>query len=127
MFYITTLLPQERFNMISRLNFSWRGLHRAPVVERAENQTFYDESWSKIWGNIAALEGLTHLWVGLSVSDSHFAQWTLHEDDILLPVKRVTRPQNFVLETPFAPNPQGRIRGELGHRIFPVSEPSTNQ
>jgi len=105
--------------MISQIIFNWTapGLNRPLVVKRASNQTFYDETWIKIWENIASLEGLTHLYIKLAVPFRYHAGWTLHEDDILLPIMKVTRPQKFILQVPFLPNQEGTVRGELGDRV----------
>ena len=67
-----------------------------------------------VWGILAAMEGLDYLRVELVINPVDALHWTMAEEQILKPLRKVTRPRSFELILPFPRNPN---INELPHAV----------
>jgi len=120
---LPSILPETLFGKLTRVYIFWSWFRAVPVVERKEVLTRQDRAWIQSWESIAAMQSLNYLSIQLRITGALCEYWIKHEDDALLPVRKVTRPRHFKLEVPFPANPTGTIGKDLEHifiRIGPT-------
>ena len=106
--YLPTRLPQQRLNTIRTLRLRW-AIRALPYLRRGPTHRLaYREdtqNWERGWSIIAGMTGLRDLYVVLidpSPQDMWERNWLELEEQLLAPVKEVTRPKWFELLLPFA-------------------------
>ncbi|KAH8724068.1 hypothetical protein GQ44DRAFT_750402 [Phaeosphaeriaceae sp. PMI808] len=106
--YLPTCLPQQRLNSIRTLRLRW-AIRALPYLRRGSSHRLaYREdtmSWERGWSILANMNGLRDLYVVLvdpSQQDMWERNWIDLENELLHPVKAVTRPEWFELVLPFA-------------------------
>jgi hypothetical protein len=106
--YLPARMPQQRLNSIRTLRLRW-AIRALPYLRRGPSQSLaYREdtlSWERGWSIIASMSGLRDLYVVLldpSPQDMWERNWVELEEQLLRPVRDVTRPDCFELMLPFA-------------------------
>jgi hypothetical protein len=106
--YLPTRLPQQRLNSIRTLRVRW-AIRALPYLCRGPSQRVaYREdtlNWERGWSIIASMSGLRDLYVAIvdpSPQGMWERNWVELEEQLLRPVKEVTRPTQFELMLPFS-------------------------
>jgi hypothetical protein len=134
MMYLPSLLLPQRIDAIQTLYFNWIDLpsHISTLLrfegkEDVQATLTYPTAWTTIWRNISAMKGLRTLLVNLSIcSDVWSRSWgNMNEttsDELLAPIKEVTRPSTFILSLPFPRMKNSVAQREMRDRDFTVYE-----
>jgi hypothetical protein len=106
--YLPTRIPHQRLNSIRTLRVRW-AIRALPCLRRGPSQSVaYREdtlNWERGWSIIASMTGLRDLYVVISDPSPQGIwerSWVELEEQLLRPVKEVTRPSQFELMLPFS-------------------------
>ncbi|KAF2126955.1 hypothetical protein P153DRAFT_296995 [Dothidotthia symphoricarpi CBS 119687] len=106
--HLPTAVPQPRLNQIRTLRLRWT-IRALPYLRRgpADRVAYREDTamWERGWAIIASMQGLRDLYVVVvdpSPQDMWESSWVELEEQLLQPVRSVTKPKCFELMLPYA-------------------------
>ncbi len=132
--YLPSLLLPQSIDAIQTLHFNWIDLpsHISTLLrfegkEDVQATLTYPTAWTAIWRNISAMKGLQTLLVDLNVGRGGWSRsWgNMNEttaEELLAPIKEVTRPSTFILSLPFPQMDNSVAQREIRDQDFTVYE-----
>lgn len=104
--YLPKRLPQPRLNTIRTLRLRW-AIRALPYFRRGSSLAYRDDTknWERAWAILASMQGLRDLYVVLvdpSPQKMWERSWLVLEEQLLAPVKDVTKPRWFELMLPYS-------------------------
>lgn len=116
--FLPLLFLPQRIDKIKSLAFTWRFQRYPPIGRYVNPEESYKEdqdarraSWTIVWHQIASMQNLKCLSVKLNVRDAWWGSFDPESCDMLLePIKKVTRPDTFILTLPFPADSTSRLR-----------------
>ncbi|KAF1849454.1 uncharacterized protein K460DRAFT_365334 [Cucurbitaria berberidis CBS 394.84] len=104
--YLPSRVPSQRLDSIRTLRLRWH-IRALPYLRRGGRLAYREDTanWERGWAIIAGMQGLRDLYVVLvdsSPQDLWERNWLELEEQLLTPVKKVTKPTWFELMLPYA-------------------------
>ena len=109
-YYLPSILLPQRIDSLRSLRFKW-ALKSPPLgsqehfpIEFQYEEDRRLERWTTTWDNIASMQNLRDLHVQLRVLETGWRNLDKETADVLFrPIRKVVRPDSFVLTIPFSP------------------------